>query len=132
MEKAFVHIAGLDADNGEIRLVYKVIYQRDQEPPIIEGSGVALDVALSANENADALKNKIARDGAEHGLKLTVGDVIPFGALMLKDLPSGDEKSKGITSDRTATVIIETVKEQVTLTAQATDALKRAATWLIS
>lgn len=132
MEKAFVYIAGVDAENGEVRLVYKVIYQRDRERPVIQGSDSVLDVSLSANENTEALKAKIAQDGAEHGFKLTVGDVIPFGALMLKDLPSGDEKSKGITSDRTATVVIEAAERQATLTAQATDALKRAATWLIS
>jgi hypothetical protein len=117
MPKAYVSIVGVDLDEGKARLIYRIVVERDNPADSdpsqdVIGQDFTPDSTKSMQENENALKDKIANHLVSHGMKLSTGDVILYGAPIVKDSASFSDSTNGITSDRTAITKEPETKEE--------------------
>jgi hypothetical protein len=103
MPKAYVSIKQVEIEDGQPRIVYTVAVAGTNLP--LFGQDFFPDSSLSMQTNLDVLKGKIANHIVGSGYKMSTGDVLIFGAPVVKDPLSLNDSSKGITSDSTATVM---------------------------
>lgn len=108
MAKAVIFISGVRRfPDGKIRLLCQVVLDgvQDGDDMTDYGMDYTMDMQQSLAENIEALKSKILNIMISRGYKMSAGDIIPFGAPIVKDSASASDKASGITSDKDAVAI---------------------------
>jgi len=108
MAKALVTVKGIDLDDTVVRLIYEVVLLGPPHQRF--GQDFILNTQNSLATNLSQLKDKIAAHIVSTGQKISTGDVIIFGAPVVKDTLSLTDSTKGITSDNTAVELQPAVK----------------------
>lgn len=112
MAKIYTVLDHVELVDGRAKLYYTATIERDnpaESDPTTDvfGQDYGMNSLKSAKENEDGLKLQLASYAASIGVKLTTGDVLVHGALVVKDAASYADKTNGITSDKDATVLID-------------------------
>ena len=131
MAKAFVVIKHVELRSGKAVLYYAVTLERDtpqDSNPDTDyfSQDFKPDSRLSMKANEDFMKAAIADYAGSIGVKISTGDVIIYGAPVVKDSISFTDSTKGITSDNTAVVKVSAEEAQPTLTARFMSGLRSA------
>lgn len=100
MAKVLATVSSVDLVNDSPYLMFTVCVIGP--PHLRYVADYKIDITVSLEKNINALKNIIADYVVQNGFRISVGDIILFGAPEVKDTTSFKSEVNGITSDSTA------------------------------